>query len=145
MKAIELLTARGHENIVAQNKSTFEITRENHLTRHGDCILAVALNRGFRDFADEFKSILREEDARLTIIFWVDDEKEVVEASGSPDLTFAHPTDMVIRKSNYTCDRTLAIKASKAAKDFPRQLVAKLKSCQQRVHITLIAERIGKS
>ena len=145
MKAIELLTARGHENIVAQNKSTFEITRESHLTRRGDCILAVALDRGLRDFADEFKSILRNEEARLTIIFRVDDEEEVVEASGSPSLTFTHPTDMVIRKSNYTCDRTLAIKASKAAKDFSRHLVAKLKCCQQRVHITLIAERIGRS
>ncbi len=114
------------------------------MTRRGDCIVAVALDRGFTDFAEEFKRILREDDARLTIIFQVDDEMEVVEASGSSGLRFAHPTDLVIRRSNYICDRTLAINATKAARDFSRQLVARLRSCHSRVQITLIAEWMGK-
>lgn len=144
MRAIELLAATGHENIVARNKSTFEITKEDHLTRRGDCIVAVALDRGLTELTDKFKAILRKDDARLTIIFQVDDEIEVVEASGSPGLTFAHPTDLVIRRSNYICERTLAIKATKAARDFSRQLIAKLRNDRSRVQITLVAEHMSQ-
>ncbi|MBM4400405.1 MAG: DUF371 domain-containing protein, partial [Crenarchaeota archaeon] len=57
----------------------------------------------------------------------------------SPQLTLSHPTDMVIRKSDYVCNRTLAVHADKAAQDLSRELVEKLRNPQQKVKITLIA------
>jgi len=48
-----------------------------------------------------------------------------------------HPTDMIIRKSNYICSRTLAIQAGKAACDLSRKLVEKLKNPKQKVKITM--------
>jgi hypothetical protein len=48
--------------------------------------------------------------------------------------------DLVVRRSSYVCDRTLAIKAGKAANDFSRCLVEKLKNPWQRVDITLTVE-----
>lgn len=142
MKAAETITAWGHENILATNMNTFEITKDTYLTKRGDCIIAVAADKGVKDLSYKFKKILRKTNAKLTIVIQADDEKEVVEAWGNPKLTFNHPTDLVVRKSNYICDRTLAIKADKAAKDFSRNLVAKLKNPQQKVDITLAVEDI---
>jgi len=140
MKAVEVITARGHENILATNKSTLEITKDSHLTKRGDCIIAVAADKGVKDLKAEFKKLLRSTNAKLTIIIQVDDERGLIEAWGHPKLTFNHSTDLVVRKSSYICDRTLAIKADKAAKNLSRSLVAKLKNPQQKVDVTLIVE-----
>lgn len=140
MKAVEVITARGHKNILATNKSTLEITKDSHLTKRGDCIIAVAADKGVKDLKAEFKKLLRSTNAKLTIVIQVDDERELIEAWGHPKLTFNHSTDLVVRKSSYICDRTLAIKADKAAKNLSRSLVAKLKNPQQKVDVTLIVE-----
>lgn len=143
MKIIEVINAYGHENILATNRNTFEITKNTELTKQGDCIIAVAADKGIVDLSNEFKKLLRKKSTPLTIIIQVGDEKEFVEAWGNPKLTFNHLTDLVIRKSDYICDRTLAIKANKAAKDFSRHLVAKLNNSRQKVNITLIVENIA--
>jgi len=66
--------------------------------------------------------------------------KDIVRAHGSSRLTFISPTDIVIRKSNYVCGRTVAIGADKAACDLSRKLIEKLKAANQKVKITLIAQ-----
>ncbi len=140
MKSVEVISARGHDNILAINKHTFEITKEPHLTKRGDCIIAVAANKSGINLSDEFKRILRKKDASLKIVIQAGNEGVVVDARGHPKLTLNHPADLVIRKSDYICERTLAIKARKTAKDFSRALVAKLQNPQQKVDITLIVE-----
>jgi hypothetical protein len=45
---------------------------------------------------------------------------------------------MVIRKSNFICNRTLAIHADRSANDFSRAFVNKLKDQKQKIKITLI-------
>jgi len=65
---------------------------------------------------------------------------EAVNAFGSPRLILKHPTDIVVRKSSYVCNRTLAIKADKAACDLSRKLVERLKDPKQKVKITLTVE-----
>lgn len=142
MEVVEVITAFGHDNILATNENTFEITKDVHLTKRGDCIIAVAADKSVKDLSGEFKKILNKKDAKLTIVIQVDDETEIVQAWGSPKLTFNHTADSVVRKSNFVCDRTLAIKAAKAARDFSRSFVARLKNSQQKVEITLTAEDI---
>jgi hypothetical protein len=44
---------------------------------------------------------------------------------------------MVVRKSSYVDDRTLAISADKAAADLSRELVEKLRNPKQKARITL--------
>ncbi|MGQ9565177.1 MAG: DUF371 domain-containing protein [Candidatus Bathyarchaeales archaeon] len=140
MKAVEIINAKGHENILSTNKTTFEITKENHLTKRGDCIIAVNADKAAADLSREFKEISRNENARLTIVIEVDGEKEIVKAFGNPHLSLTHLTDLVVRKSNFICNRTLAIRADKAAKDFSRIFVKKLQNPEQTATITLIAE-----
>jgi len=137
MEVTEIILGYGHENIQATHKTTFEITKEAQLSRRGDCIIAVSANKTMTDFSSKFKENLRKEKAKIMILIEAGDAAEVVNAFGSSRLILAHRTDMVVRKSNYICNRTLAIQADKAACDLSRKLVEKLKNPKQRVKITL--------
>jgi hypothetical protein len=92
------------------------------------------------DLSVEFKEKLIEENTRLTILIEAGGIAETVIAYGSAHLTLGHPTEMVVRKSNYICSRTLAIKADKSSADLSRDLVDKLKDPAQKVKITLTVE-----
>ncbi len=135
-----VFSARGHENIQSTHKTTFEVTKEATLTKQGDCILAVKATKAAVDLPSEFKEAARKEGARITITIEADELKETVKAKGSPQLQFTHLTDLVVRKSSYVCGRTLAIGADKAASDFSRKLVEKLKDPNQEVKVTLAVE-----
>lgn len=140
MKVTEVIEALGHKNVRSTNKTTFEITKEPFLTKRGDCILAVSATKGALDLHTKFRETARNQNVRITITIEADGEKEVVEAWGSPRLTFTHPTDLVVRKSDYVCGRTLAIRADKAAIDLSRRLIEKLRNPKQKVKVTLTAE-----
>jgi hypothetical protein len=129
----------GHRNIQATHKTTLEFTKDTHLTKRGDCIVAVAANRALADLSAKFKETLRKTNAKLTITIEVDGITEQINAQGSPSLILTHPSDLVVRKSDYVCNRTLAVHADKAACDLSRELIEKLKNPQQKVKITLIA------
>jgi hypothetical protein len=137
MEVTEVIFAWGHKNIQATHKSTLEITREAELSKRGDCIIAVSANKAMADLNSEFKEKLRKENAKIALIIETGDIVEVVNAFGSSRLILTHPTDMVVRKSNYICNRTLAIQADKAACDLSRRLAEKLKNPEQKVKITL--------
>jgi hypothetical protein len=137
MEITETILAFGHTNIQATHKSTLEITKEAKLSKRGDCIIAVSARKAMRDLGSEFKENLRKENAKITMLIEAGDIVEVVNAFGSVRLILTHPTDMVVRKSNYICNRTLAIRADKAACDLSRRLVEKLKNQKQKVKITL--------
>ena len=141
MKVSEIIRARGHENVTSRNRMTLEITKENHLTKRGDCIIALEANKAARDLNPEFKKLAKNEKAKITITIEADNDVEVIKAHGSPQLSFTHPTDMVVRKSDYTCSRTLAVHADKAAKDLSKALIKKLQDPKQRVKVTLTVER----
>ena len=137
---IIVIFARGHENIQATHKTTFEITKEPTLTKRGDCMIAVEATKGVADLPLEFKEAARKKGAQITITIEAGELKEIVRAKGSPRLLFTHPTDLVVRKTDYVCGRTLAIKADKAASDLSRKLVEKIQDSSQRIRITLAVE-----
>lgn len=139
MRRREVIHAFGHENVRATHRTTLEITKESHLTTEGDCIVAVSADKAMDDLGDEFKKCMLQNNSRITILIEADGLNESIVAQGSPLLQFAHPSDIVIRKSSHTCNRTLAINADKAAYDLSRTLVAKLKNPKQEVKITLVA------
>jgi len=140
MRVTEVIDAWGHENIRSTHKTTFEITKETVLTRRGDCIIGVYATKGATDLHLKFRQVARKENTRITITVEADEMKEVIQAFGSPQLLFTHPTDLVIRKSDYVCGRTIAIRADKSAAEFSRKLVEKLQNPNQKVRITLVVE-----
>ena len=133
----EVISAKGHENILATHKTTLEFTKDMHLSKEGDCIVAVAADKALADLSAEFKEKLRNPHAKLTITIEADSLSGQVTAHGSPQLVLNHLTDVVIRKSEYICNRTLAVHADKAACDLDKGLVEKLKNPNQKVKITL--------
>ena len=140
MRIVEILEAWGHRNILAENKATFEITKEMHLSKKGDCIAAIRASKGACDLSEKFKNLARKENARITVIFQVENNREVAIGRGSPQLTFNNPTDLVARKSSYTCGRTLMIKTDKAAADLSRHLIENLKNENQKIEIIIIVD-----
>ena len=136
----EIIIAYGHENIQATHKTTLEITKDKHLTRNGDCIIAVAANKSLADLSPKFKEKLRRNNAILTIRIEVEGVIEEIKASGSSHLILTHPTEIVVRKSDYISNRTLAIRADKTSYDLSKRLVDKLKNPNQKVKITLTAK-----
>jgi hypothetical protein len=133
----EVVFGYGHENIRATHRTTLEFTKDKHLSKKGDCIVAVAADKASADLSREFKENLRKPNAKLTILIETNGITEQVQAHGSQQLILSHPTDAIIRKSDYVCGRTLAVRADKAANDLSRELVEKLKNPQQQVKITL--------
>ncbi|MCW3998018.1 MAG: DUF371 domain-containing protein [Candidatus Bathyarchaeota archaeon] len=134
----EVILAHGHENILATHKTTLEITKDTQLSKNGNCIVAVAANKSLNELSDEFRKRLRKKNSKITIIIEANGLFEELTAKGFPKLTLANTKDMVIRKSDYICDRTLAIKASKSACDLSSNLVKKLRDPKEIVRITLI-------
>jgi uncharacterized protein len=137
---VVVFSARGHEKVLSTHKTTFEVTKETTLTKQGNCIVAVKSTKGAVDLPSEFKEAARKEGARITVTVEADEQIETIKAEGSPQLQFTHQTDLVVRKSGYVCGRTLAIRADKAASDFSRELVEKLKDPNQEVKVTLAVE-----
>jgi len=128
MAVKEEITAWGHPNITATHRTTFEITKDEHLTKRGDCIVGVKADKNISEISDRIKEKLKENAlARIELVLPQYGLKEVVEGYGSSAMTFDHPTDIVVRKSSFVCGRTLLIKASKAARDLNREMVELLK------------------
>lgn len=119
-----LITAHGHKNIMAQHKTTIEITTDPRLSPSGDCIVAVGCDKGFLDLAPHVKETMRR--GKMTLTFECAGHTWSISGRGDPALRMEHPTDMVIRKSTYCCPRTLMIGADKAAYDMPRDMVQAL-------------------
>jgi hypothetical protein len=137
-KLIEAIVAFGHGNIQAIHPSTLMLTKEKHLTETGDCIIAVGADKAVADLSPKFKEKVKNPNAKLTILIEAGGLTQIIHASGAPKLILTHPTDTVIRKSDYISDRTLAINADKSSLDLPRELVEKLKNPKQKIKITLI-------
>ena len=132
----EEILAFGHENILATHPTTLMITKDKELTKQGDCIIAIGADKAVSNLNTEFKQKLRETNTKLNMTIEINGFIEQITAYGSTELDFSNNNDMVIRKSNFTSDRTLAIKADRAAKDLPREFVKNLKLNQQ-IKITL--------
>lgn len=124
------MKAKGHGNVLGNHKTTFEVTKETHLTKRGDCIVGVCADKSICELSEDFKKSLKNNNAKLEILLKIPGTgfEEKVTASGSPELTFTHTTDIVVRKSSFICARTLAINADRAASDFSREFIEKLKN-----------------
>ncbi len=118
----------GHANVRAHHTRTIEITTEPDLTIQGDCIIGVSAEYGCKKIPQDLKEKLRRSDSQITITILVDDERFEITGKGHQDLKLENPHDIVIRKSNFLCPRTLAIGCDKASDDIPREMIKKLQN-----------------
>jgi len=123
---VEVVHARGHENVTAEHASTLEVTSDDFLTPAGDCILAIEADRVPAEFSESFVAACRDADATITATLEAGRHRERVVGRGDPDLSFENERSHVIRTSDYVDDRTVMVGADAAAADVDRDLVAAL-------------------
>jgi hypothetical protein len=121
-----VIKARGNKLIKATHKSTLEITKDNFLTKRGDCIIGINANYSVKDLPEDLKDHLLNE-GKIKIVIKVDDLIDDIIAYGSKKLLLTNDRSIVIRKSNYIDDRTLAINSNKSAIDIDRKIIEELR------------------
>jgi uncharacterized protein len=124
----DAVSFRGHPMVRSAHPTTIEITMEDHLTEKGDCIIGVSASKGCAGLDGRVKHALRRHRAMVTLRILVGVHSFEIRAEGDPRLDLSHPNDMVIRRSEFISDRTLAVRASAASKDIPRAMVHLLRN-----------------
>lgn len=119
--------AKGHPNVTSAHKSTFEVTMDKEIGIKADCIIGVSSEAKLLDFPDEIHEAIRNENALIKVQLETENAFDEIKGYGHPELTLNHPTDMVCRKSEFKCSRTLMIKSDKAAIDIKKELIDDLK------------------
>lgn len=122
------LKSKGHKNVTSHHKSTFEITKDAEIGPTADCIIGTDADKSMLNFPDEFKDMIADSNTKITVILDTENGHDEITGWGHENLTLTHPTDIVCRTSDFTCSRTLMIRADKAARDLDPKLVEDLKN-----------------
>jgi hypothetical protein len=117
------VTFYGHPNIRSLQAKTIEITKDEHLTPRGDCIVGVRANKACADLDESFKRRLKSNSSIVRIEIMVGDESFLISGMGHERLSLLNSRDIVIRKTNFVCPRTLSILCNKASSELPRRFV----------------------
>ena len=142
MEAQEIIYCRGHPLVLGTHPTTFEVTREAHLTKKGNCIIGIAADKGCSGLSAVFKEVLADDEAVLVTRLTSGDVMVAVKSRGSSQLTLDHPTDMVWRRSSFTCGRTIGIMTDHVAATLPEALIANLVAGKEMI-VTLTVTRPG--
>ncbi|MEM0473464.1 MAG: DUF371 domain-containing protein [Candidatus Aenigmatarchaeota archaeon] len=137
MKELEKITSFGHELVSGKHKTTVEITKENFLTKKGDCIIGINANKSCFDLDEKTKHHLKS-GKKVLFEIEVNGKKDRIDAFGSNGLILTNKNSIVIRKSNYIDDRTIAIKSNKAACDIRRDIIEELKNPNAKLILRVI-------
>jgi hypothetical protein len=125
--ARDVVMFRGHAMVRSMHRTTIEVTMDEDLTEEGDCIIGVGASKGCGGLDARVRERLRKVGSRATIRLVVGGQSFELRARGDPRLDLTNPRDIVIRKSEFVSDRTLALGADAAARDIPRKIVSLLK------------------
>ncbi len=143
MEAQDIVYSRGHPLVLGSHPTTFEVTREDYLTRKGNCIIGIAADKGCSELLPAFKSVVAHDDAILITRLTCGGVTVEVKSRGSSLLTLDHPTDMVWRRSSFVCGRTIGIMTDYVAATLPKPLIMNLIEGKELI-VSLTAIRPGK-
>jgi len=135
MTILDEIVAYGHENILCTHKSTIEITKDDYLTENGDCILGIGASKACIDLNSKLKETIWAE-KKIKINIRLDDLLDSFYGFGNKDLTLLNTKDIVFRKSDFICDRTVLIKCSKSSNELNKNLISKLKINENKFTLT---------
>lgn len=138
MEAEEIVRCRGHPLVLGTHPTTFEVTKEDHLTANGNCIIGIAADKGCAGLSLAFRRALARDDAVLHTRLECNGVVAEIVSHGSATMTLDHPTDMVWRKSPFVCKRTIGILSDRVARTLPKELVRNLAAgCEMVVTLTV--------
>ncbi|HYX72147.1 MAG TPA: DUF371 domain-containing protein [Nitrososphaera sp.] len=117
------VTFYGHPNVRSLHAKTIEITKDENLTPRGDCIIGVRANKACEDLDEALKHRLKSNSAVVRIEIMVGDESFIITGMGDHRLSMLNPYDIVIRRTNFACPRTMSVQCDKASSEVPRKMV----------------------
>jgi len=126
MPIIEEIHAYGHYNISCTHKTTIEITKDKSITNRATCILAINASKSCFDLNKELKKRIFN-GAKIKVIIKVNNISDYFFGFGDKKLQLLSRKELVFRKSDYICDRTVLIKCSKSSNELKRKLIEKIK------------------
>ena len=126
--------AYGHPNILATHKTTLEFTKDEDLTKNGDCIVGIKANFELGKLKDFIK---KSKNKRIIITIETPDKKFRENINSELNPGFSHEAEIVIRKAGFVSDRTLAIKADKAAFELNISLIKYLKEKKNKIDVVI--------
>ena len=113
----------GHKNILSLHEKTIEITKDSELTTNGDCIVGVGADISCMDLPEKMKKKIQNTKTKILFSIEANGKKFTIKGYGSEKLSLKHTKDIVLRKSAFTCSRTIAINCDNASSDIPRDFV----------------------
>ncbi|MFA5348061.1 MAG: DUF371 domain-containing protein [Methanoregula sp.] len=143
MEAQDIVYCRGHPLVLGSHPTTFEVTREDYLTKKGNCIIGIAADKGCSELSSAFRHVIAHDDAILYTRLSSGGITIEVKSRGSSLMTLDHPTDIVWRHSSYVCGRTIGIMTDHVAATLPRPLIINLMEGKEMI-VFLTAIRPGK-
>ena len=120
----------GHKEVLSLHEKTLEITKDDSLTAQGDCIIGVNSGISCMDLPEKMKMKIQNPESKIKFTIKAGKFTFKVQGQGSEKLTLKHVSDIVLRKSAFTCSRTIAINCDKASSDMPRDFVHLLQNPQ---------------
>lgn len=126
------VTFYGHPNVRSLHSKSIEITKDGYLTPKGDCIIGIKANKACTDLEESIRRGLKSSSAIVKIEVIVGDESFNIKGRGDERLTMLNPQDIVIRRTNFVCPRTMSVLCDKASSDMPRELVRLLQHQEQK-------------
>jgi hypothetical protein len=127
----------GHGQILSLHEKTLEITKDDELTPQGDCIIGVNSNISCIDLPEKMKIRIQNPTSKIKFTLKVGRFTFKIHGYGSEKLTLKHVNDIVLRKSAFTCSRTIAINCDKASSDLPRDMIHLLQNPKTKGTMTI--------
>jgi len=134
MTLLDIITAKGHSLIQCTHTTTIELTKDTYLTKNGTCILGIEASKACYDLNPLLKKKINEE-KKITVIIKAGDIVDSFYGFGDKRLTFLNKKDMVFRKSDFVCDRTILIKCSKSSNELDRNIIKNLTNSKKQFSI----------
>ncbi len=134
MTILETITAKGHNLIRCTHTTTIELTKDTHLTKNGTCILGIEASKACYDLNPLLKKKITDGE-KINVIIKAGDIADSFYGYGNRYLTLLNKKDIVFRKSDFVCDRTILIKCSKSSSELNRNLIKMLTNSKEQFSI----------
>jgi uncharacterized protein len=130
----------GHPNVQSLHLRAIEVTKNPNLTLRGDCIIGVRANKACKDLDPSLQRLLKKQDSVVRLSIITGNLFYRFNGFGNSRIMLLDAQDIVIRKTNFVCSRTLCVNSDKAASDIPRDIIRSLQDPERRAVLSIYIE-----
>jgi uncharacterized protein len=130
----------GHPNIRSLHLRAIEVTKNPNLTLRGDCIIGVRANKACKDLNPSLQRLLKKDVSVVRLSIITGNLIYRLNGFGNSRIMLLDDQDIVIRKTNFICSRTLCVNSDKASLDIPREIIRSLQDPETRAILSIYIE-----